>query len=138
MKRIMAFMTVLLLLLLAGVTASAESAAETNRRLGYFENTRTVLLIPASYRGQGDFAAAYVNKSMKEIFRYPYYRLIDDTSYAGNRFLRLCFRKFKSRAVRISSSFRRWHCGSSISSAGLCLISATILSAPGPSWIFTR
>lgn len=83
MKRIMAFMTALLLLLFAGVTASAESAAETNRRLGYFENTRTVLLIPASYRGQGDFAAAYVNKSMKEIFRYPYYRLIDDTSYEG-------------------------------------------------------
>lgn len=83
MKKIITWIMALVLLCLAGMTASAESTAETNKRLGYFENTRTVLLLSSPYRNDGDFAAAYVDKEMQKIFRYPYYRLIDNSAYVG-------------------------------------------------------
>ena len=68
-----------------GISASAATSDQqaVNRSLGYFENTRTVLLLPAVYRGGGDEAAAYMNREMNQIFRYPYYRTLDTTDYAG-------------------------------------------------------
>jgi len=41
-----------------------------------------VLLLPTLYRS-GSEAAAYVDKEMNSIFRYPYYRKLDSTPYEG-------------------------------------------------------
>lgn len=83
MKRI--FLWILSLLCLLGAMTSADAADQqaVNRRLGYFENTRTVLLLPAVYNRGGDEAADYVNREMNQIFRYPYYRTLDTADYAG-------------------------------------------------------
>lgn len=83
MKRI--FLCILSFLCLLGVMTSAEAEDQqaVNRRLGYFENTRTVLLLPAVYNRGGDEAADYVNREMNQIFRYPYYRTLDTTDYTG-------------------------------------------------------
>lgn len=83
MKRI--FLCVLSFLCLFGVMTSAEAADQQaeNRRLGYFENTRTVLLLPTVSNRGGDEAAEYVNRDMEQIFRYPYYRTLDTADYAG-------------------------------------------------------
>ena len=83
MKRI--FLCVFSFLCLLSMMTSAEASDQQaeNRRLGYFENTRTVLLLPAVYNRGGDEAAAYVNREMNQIFRYPYYRTLDTTAYAG-------------------------------------------------------
>ena len=51
--------------------------------MGYFENTRTVLLLRARYRS-GEEAAAYVNREMERIFRYPYYRTLDPSAYEAD------------------------------------------------------
>lgn len=56
-----------------------------NRKLGYFDNTRTVLLLPALF-GDGDYAASYVNREMNTIFRYPYYRKLDTEGYTGKAY----------------------------------------------------
>lgn len=68
-----------------GISVSSQAADQqaVNRSLGYFENTRTVLLLPAVYRGGGEEAAAYMNREMNQIFRYPYYRTLDTTDYSG-------------------------------------------------------
>ena len=58
-------------------SAGGESAARG------FENTRTVLLLPAVYTRGGGEAADYVNREMNQIFRYPYYRTLDTADYAG-------------------------------------------------------
>ena len=56
-----------------------------NRKLGYFDNTRTVLFLPALF-GDGDYAASYVNREMNTIFRYPYYRKLDTEGYTGKAY----------------------------------------------------
>lgn len=67
----------LFFMLMAGVMAEAADK-ETNRKLGYFDNTRTVLLLPSVVRnGRGDEAAQYMDREMSQIFRYPYYRLVN-------------------------------------------------------------
>lgn len=82
MKKIITCILAVLLFLTAGLTSYAADAQE-NRALGYFDNTRTVLLLPARY-GNGDEAAAYVNQEMKNIFRYPYYRTLDTSQFLGD------------------------------------------------------
>ena len=79
MKRISLLLMSLFCLIGFAFTARAADPA-VNRSLGYFENTRTVLLLPARYRS-GDEAAAYVNREMGRIFRYPYYRTLDPVEY---------------------------------------------------------
>lgn len=55
----------------------AQAADTSNREAGYFENTRTVLLLPAA--GRSGYAAAFLDREMNRIFRYPYYRLVDSS-----------------------------------------------------------
>lgn len=79
MKRISLLLITLVFCLSFLLPAKAADPA-VNRSLGYFENTRTVLLLPTRYRS-GDEAAAYVNREMGRIFRYPYYRTLDPATY---------------------------------------------------------
>lgn len=81
MKKIVACLLIMAGLLFAGGTALAVGAAESGKA-GYFDNTRTVLLLPAAYRS-GSYGAAYLDREMKEIFKYPYYRLLPASSYGG-------------------------------------------------------
>ena len=87
MKKIFGWFLALLLILGAGTVSMAADEQVMNRKLGYFDNTRTVLLLPALF-GDGDYAASYVNREMNTIFRYPYYRKLDTEggpSRCGNR-----------------------------------------------------
>ena len=59
------------------LTLPAQAADTSNREAGYFENTRTVLLLPAV--GRNGYAAAFLDREMNRIFRYPYYRLVDSS-----------------------------------------------------------
>ena len=79
MKRISLLLITLVFCLSFLLPAKAADPA-VNQSLGYFENTRTVLLLPTRYRS-GDEAAAYVNREMGRIFRYPYYRTLDTATY---------------------------------------------------------
>lgn len=79
MKRISLLLIPLIFCLSVLVPAKAADPA-VNRSLGYFENTRAVLLLPARYES-GDEAAAYMNREMEKIFRYPYYRTLDPVEY---------------------------------------------------------
>ena len=83
MKKIMAFLLSFLFALSIGLLAEASDEQEMNRKMGYFDNTRTVLLLSPRVRGNGGEAASYVNREMKQIFRYPYYRTLDTTGCEG-------------------------------------------------------
>ena len=78
MKKILLFGFVMTLLFLFSVTAEAADPAK-NRKLGYFNATRTVLLLPARYQSDdGNYAALCLYGKLEEIFRYPYYRRLDN------------------------------------------------------------
>ncbi|MEE3452635.1 hypothetical protein [Dialister sp.] len=81
MKKILTFLMAFLMILSLGWLAEAADPA-MNRKLGYFDNTRTVLLLPARYSGS-EYAASILNREMKDIFKYPYYRTLDTSDYAG-------------------------------------------------------
>ena len=78
MKRISLLLMSLILCLSVLVPAKAADPA-VNRSLGYFENTRTVLLLRARYRS-GEEAAAYVTQAKlsaptmlaNQTFQYPH------------------------------------------------------------------
>ena len=57
------------------------SFAEEGVKLGSFENTRQVLLLPTAYSGSGREGADYLTSEMHRIFRYPYYELMDNSAY---------------------------------------------------------
>lgn len=81
MKKILLSGFVMILLFLFSVTAEAADPAE-NRKLGYFNATRTVLLLPARYQSDdGNYAALCLYGKLEEIFRYPYYRRLDNKKY---------------------------------------------------------
>lgn len=81
MKKILLSGFVMILLFLFSVTAEAADSAK-NRKLGYFDGTRTVLLLPARYQsGDGNYAALCLYGKLEEIFRYPYYRRLDNKKY---------------------------------------------------------
>lgn len=64
-----------LLLLFSAVFAVPAGAEDRmNRELGYFENTRTVLLAEAAYGSR--WAAGRMDRELSRIFRYPYYRTL--------------------------------------------------------------
>lgn len=82
MKKILLSGFVMILLFLFSVTAEAADPAE-NRKLGYFDGTRTVLLLPARYQSDdGNYAALCLYGKLEEIFRYPYYRRLDNKKYS--------------------------------------------------------
>lgn len=83
MKKLIAFLLSFFLALSLGLLAEASGTLEMNRKMGYFDNTRTVLLLSPRVSGNGGEAASYVNREMKQIFRYPYYRTLDTTGYEG-------------------------------------------------------
>ena len=83
MKKLIAFLLSFFLALSLGLLAEASDTLEMNRKMGYFDNTRTVLLLSPRVSGNGGEAASYVNREMKQIFRYPYYRTLDTTGYEG-------------------------------------------------------
>lgn len=83
MKKLIAFLLSFFLILSLGLLAEASDTLEMNRKMGYFDNTRTVLLLSLRLSGNGGEAASYVNREMKQIFRYPYYRTLDTTGYEG-------------------------------------------------------
>lgn len=83
MKKLTAFLLSFFLALSLGLLAEASDTLEMNRKMGYFDNTRTVLLLSPRVSGNGGEAASYVNREMKQIFRYPYYRTLDTTGYEG-------------------------------------------------------
>lgn len=83
MKKLTAFLLSFILALSLGLLAEASDTLEMNRKMGYFDNTRTVLLLSPRVSGNGGEAASYVNREMKQIFRYPYYRTLDTTGYEG-------------------------------------------------------
>ena len=85
MKKIFGWFLALLLILGAGTVSMAADEQVMNRKLGYFDNTRTVLFLPALF-GDGDYAASYVNREMNTIFRYPYYRKLDTEGYTGKAY----------------------------------------------------
>ena len=81
MKKILLSGFVMTLLFLFSVTAEAADPAE-NRKLGYFNATRTVLLLPVRYQSDdGNYAALCLYGKLEEIFRYPYYRRLDSKKY---------------------------------------------------------
>lgn len=81
MKKILLSGFVMTLLFLFSVTAEAADPAE-NRKLGYFDGTRTVLLLPVRYQSDdGNYAALCLYGKLEEIFRYPYYRRLDSKKY---------------------------------------------------------
>ena len=81
MKKILLSGFVMTLLFLFSVTAEAADPAE-NRKLGYFDGTRTVLLLPVHYQSDdGNYAALCLYGKLEEIFRYPYYRRLDSKKY---------------------------------------------------------
>lgn len=83
MKKLIAFLLSFFLALSLGLLAEASDTLEMNRKMGYFDNTRTVLLLSPRLSGNGSEAASYVNREMKQIFRYPYYRTLDTAGYEG-------------------------------------------------------
>lgn len=83
MKKLTAFLLSFILALSLGLLAEASDTLEMNRKMGYFDNTRTVLLLSPRLSENGGEAASYVNREMKQIFRYPYYRTLDTTGYEG-------------------------------------------------------
>lgn len=83
MKKLTAFLLSFILALSLGLLAEASDTLEMNRKMGYFDNTRTVLLLSPRLSGNGGEAASYVNREMKQIFRYPYYRTLDTAGYEG-------------------------------------------------------
>lgn len=83
MKKLIAFLLSFILALSLGLLAEASDTLEMNRKMGYFDNTRTVLLLSPRISGNGGEAASYVNREMKQIFRYPYYRTLDTAGYEG-------------------------------------------------------
>lgn len=83
MKKLIAFLLSFFLALSLGLLAEASDTLEMNRKMGYFDNTRTVLLLSPRLSGNGGEAASYVNREMKQIFRYPYYRTLDTAGYEG-------------------------------------------------------
>lgn len=81
MKSILKYLLCMLTALCLVVTA--EAADRANEEAGYFENTRTVLLLDTAYPKGDEWAARTINRSMSTIFRYPYYRKLDTSAYSG-------------------------------------------------------
>ena len=86
MKKLIAFLLSFFLALSLGLLAEASDTLEMNRKMGYFDNTRTVLLLSPRLSGKKLILATGNPgkvREMKQIFRYPYYRTLDTTGYEG-------------------------------------------------------
>ena len=58
MKKLIAFLLSFFLALSLGLLAEASDTLEMNRKMGYFDNTRTVLLLSPRVSGNGGEAAS--------------------------------------------------------------------------------
>lgn len=73
----------ILFFMVCAVGMMAQAADKSvNRKMGYFDNTRTVLLFLPQSNDRGSYAASYIAKEMDAVFRYPYYRKLDTVDYA--------------------------------------------------------
>lgn len=81
MKTFMKYLFCFFVAYAVGMTAQAADKS-VNRKMGYFDNTRTVLLLLPQSNDRGSYAAAYIAKEMDAVFRYPYYRKLDTADYA--------------------------------------------------------
>lgn len=81
MKKIIIILMMCVLGAAGWLPASASDRAEESR--GYFPNTRTVLLLPAESSSDNGEEGAYLASQTAEIFRYPYYHLLEYSDHMG-------------------------------------------------------
>lgn len=81
MKTFMKYLFCFFMVCAVGMMAQAADKS-VNRKMGYFDNTRTVLLFLPQSNDRGSYAASYIAKEMDAVFRYPYYRKLDTVDYA--------------------------------------------------------
>ena len=81
MKTFMKYLFCFFMVCAVGMMAQAADKS-VNRKMGYFDNTRTVLLFLPQSNDKGSYAASYIAKEMDAVFRYPYYRKLDTADYA--------------------------------------------------------
>lgn len=81
MKTFMKYLFCFFMVCAVGMMAQAADKS-VNRKMGYFDNTRTVLLLLPQSNDRGSYATAYIAKEMNAVFRYPYYRKLDTADYA--------------------------------------------------------
>ena len=81
MKTFMKYLFCFFMVCAVGMMAQAADKS-VNRKMGYFDNTRTVLLLLPQSNDRGSYAASYIAKEMNAVFRYPYYRKLDTADYA--------------------------------------------------------
>mgnify|MGYP000845834071 FL=1 len=81
MKTFMKYLFCFFMVCAVGMMAQAADKS-VNRKMGYFDNTRTVLLLLPQSNDRGSYATAYIAKEMDAVFRYPYYRKLDTADYA--------------------------------------------------------
>ncbi len=75
--------------LLCGAVYAADVSAKELRRDGYFENTRTVVILAPIDADGAPYIASRMKKSLNGIFRYPYYRPTDAVYVAGESFSKI-------------------------------------------------
>ena len=80
MKTFMKYLFCFFMVCAVGMMAQAADKS-VNRKMGYFDNTRTVLLFLPQSNDRGSYAASYIAKEMDAVFRYPYYRKLDTVDY---------------------------------------------------------
>lgn len=104
MKTFMKYLFCFFMVCAVGMIAQAADKS-VNRKMGYFDNTRTVLLLLPQSNDRGSYAAAYIAKEMDAVFRYPYYRQLDTADYAYKSISLRSFLPFLRKRERILSYF---------------------------------
>lgn len=104
MKTFMKYLFCFFMVCAVGMMAQAADKS-VNRKMGYFDNTRTVLLLLPQSNDRGSYAAAYIAKEMDAVFRYPYYRKLDTADYAYKSISLRSFLPLLRKRERILSYF---------------------------------
>lgn len=104
MKTFMKYLFCFFMVCAVGMMAQAADKS-VNRKMGYFDNTRTVLLLLPQSNDRGSYATAYIAKEMNAVFRYPYYRKLDTADYAYKSISLRSFLPLLRKRERILSYF---------------------------------
>lgn len=104
MKTFMKYLFYFFMVCAVGMMAQAADKS-VNRKMGYFDNTRTVLLFLPQSNDRGSYAASYIAKEMDAVFRYPYYRKLDTVDYAYKNISLRSFLPLLRKRERILSYF---------------------------------
>lgn len=104
MKTFMKYLFCFFMVCAVGMMAQAADKS-VNRKMGYFDNTRTVLLLLPQSNDRGSYATAYIAKEMDAVFRYPYYRKLDTADYAYKSISLRSFLPLLRKRERILSYF---------------------------------